>query len=117
MCASSGPFLPTGYLHTLGLQIVDEAGRPVRLMSVNWYGFDCNSMVAGGLDHQTLDALCRRIVDLGFNSVRLPFSVQAVLENPPITAYLDSNPMLQGLTVLEIMDAVVTTARQHGLKI
>jgi endoglucanase len=48
MCVASGPLLPSGYLHTSGLHIVDEANRPVRLMGVNWYGFDCTSMVAGG---------------------------------------------------------------------
>jgi endoglucanase len=117
MRVASGLLLPPGYLHTSGSRILDEAGRPVRLMGVNWYGFDCNGMVAGGLDHQTVDSICRQIVRLGFNSIRIPFSVQAVLENPPITSYLDANPDLQGMTVLEIMDAIIATAGQNGLKV
>jgi aryl-phospho-beta-D-glucosidase BglC (GH1 family) len=117
MCAASGPLLPSGYLHTSGSRIVDAAGHPVRLMGVNWYGFDCNSMVAGGLDHQTVDFIYRQIVQLGFNSIRLPFSVQAVQDNPPITNYLDANPALQGKTVLEIMDVIIATARENGLKV
>lgn len=117
MGATISQLLPSGYLHTSGSHIVDTAGHPARLMGVNWYGFDCNGMVAGGLDHQTVDVICRQIVRLGFNSIRLPFSVEAVQENPAITNYLDANPAVQGKTVLEIMDAIISTAGANGLKV
>jgi endoglucanase len=115
--SASSSLLPAGYLHTSGAQIVDVTSQPVRLVSVSWYGFDCNGMVAGGLDQQSVELICRRIRELGFNSIRLPFSVQAVQENPPITTYLDANPELQGKTVLEIMDVLIATAAEHGLKV
>lgn len=109
--------LPPGLLQTSGAQIVSASGARVRLAGVNWYGFECNSMVAGGLDKQPLDTICRLIMSLGFNTVRLPFSVQMVQQNPRITSYLDANPKLRGLTALQIMDLVINTAGKHGLKV
>lgn len=109
--------LPAGYLHTRGSAILDESNHPVRLAGINWYGFDCTSIVAGGLDHQPLDVICNQIAELGFNTVRLPFCVQLVLENPVITRHLDAEPALQGKPALEIMDAVVDAASRCGLKI
>jgi hypothetical protein len=41
-------------LHTSGHEILDTAGHRVRLTSVNWYGFDQQDFVAGGLDHAPL---------------------------------------------------------------
>ena len=38
-------------LHTSGYQVLDAAGHPVWLTSVNWYGFDQKEFVVGGLDH------------------------------------------------------------------
>ena len=109
--------LPQGYLHTAGAQITASDGTPVRLAGVNWYGFECNSFVAGGLDHQTLDFICQKTVSLGFNVIRLPFSVQLVLQNPVVTSYLNANPSLQGLPALDIMGRVISTAGKYGLKV
>src|SRR5579872_2668712 len=103
----TAPQLPAGYLHTEGTAIVDENSTPTRLAGINWYGFDCSSMVAGGLDHQPIDAICRQIADLGFNTIRLPFCVQLVQQNPAITRYLDAETSLQGRPALEIVDAVI----------
>ena len=44
-------------LHTSGYQILDAGGHPVRLTSVNWYGFDQKEFVAGGLDHAPLQVI------------------------------------------------------------
>lgn len=117
MATAQRYLLPAGYLHTSGSRIVDAYGNPVRLAGVNWYGFDCSSMVAGGLDHRPLDAICQLILGLGFNTIRLPFCVQVIQDNPVITRYLDANPALQGLPALTIMDRVIAAAGTHGLKV
>lgn len=109
--------LPDGYLHTSGSSILGADNAPVRLAGVNWYGFECNSMVAGGLDHRTIGAIAGTIRDLGFNHVRLPFSVEAVQDNPTVEQFLDAEPPLIGRHVLEIMDAVVEGLGQAGLKV
>ena len=109
--------LPNGYFHTKGASIVDDTGNAVRIAGVNWYGGDCESMVVGGLDHRSIDDICSTIVSLGFNTVRLPFCVQLVHENPPITEYLDAEPSFIGKEALEIMDQVVIACGRHGLKV
>jgi len=83
--------LPIGYFHTQGAQILDADDNPVQLAGVNWYGFECNSMVPGGLSYQTLNYICQQVVNLGFNHIRLPYSAQAVQSNPSIDNYLDAN--------------------------
>jgi endoglucanase len=109
--------LPAGYLHTRGAQILDAKNKPVRLAGVSWYGFDCNSMVPGGLNYRTLDYICRQVRNLGFNLIRLPYSIQAVRSNPRINNYLEANPSLRGRTVLQIMDAVIAAAGRYRLKV
>ena len=109
--------LPAGYFHTQGAQILDASNKPVHLAGVNWYGFESNSMVPGGLNYRTLDYICQQVRNLGFNLIRLPYSVQAVQSNPPIKNYLEANPSLTGRTVLQIMDAVIAAAGRYGLKV
>jgi endoglucanase len=60
-------------LSTSGRFIVDAHGKRVRLAGVNWYGAHLG--VAPGLDRTDRRSLARRIAGLGFNSVRLPFSL------------------------------------------
>lgn len=109
--------LPPGHLHADGPRIADCHGATVRLAGVNWYGFEGLPMVAGGLDLKTIDDICRMIVDLGFNHIRLPFCVQMVLENPRITAGIAANPGLDGACALDILNEVVSAAGRQGLRV
>ncbi|MEA2614603.1 MAG: endoglucanase [Chloroflexota bacterium] len=109
--------LPAGYLRTQGASIVDGGGTAVRLAGVNWYGFETPAMVVGGLDHQTVDGICARILELGFNMVRLPFSLEMARSEDGVTEHLDREPALRGLPPLEIMDRVIVAAGRHGLKV
>src|SRR5271170_666334 len=70
-------------LHTRGHDVLDSTGRQVRLTSVNWYGFDQKEFVVGGLDHAPLGTIVQEIVDLGVNSVRLPWANETLERNPP----------------------------------
>jgi endoglucanase len=95
-------------LHTNGHHILDAAGHQVRLTSVNWYGFDQRDFVAGGLDHAPLATIVQEIVDLGVNSVRLPWANETVERNPQVPDYaLKANPKLKGKHAMEVMDAVI----------
>jgi endoglucanase len=109
--------MPAGYLHTSGSQILDAADKPVRLAGVNWYGFDCNSMVPGGLGRTTIENTCSQIEQLGFNCIRLPFCVEAVASMQPRTQWLDGEPDLRGKTSLAIMDVLIQAAGSHGLRV
>jgi endoglucanase len=102
-------------LHTRGYQILDTADHPVRLTSVNWYGFDQKEFVAGGLDHAPLQAIIGQITAIGVNSVRLPWANETVEHNPIVADYaVKANPRFRGKHALEIMDAVIgALARAH----
>ena len=95
-------------LHTSGHDIVDGEGHRVRLTSVNWYGFDQQEFVAGGLDHAPLATIVKQIADLGVNSVRLPWANETLERDPRVPDYaVKANPQFKGLHAMQVMDAVI----------
>jgi endoglucanase len=100
-------------LHTAGYTIVDAANKPVRLTSVNWYGFDEKEYVAGGLDHVPLATIVDEIRQIGVNSVRLPWANET-LENDPLVAdyAVKANPQFKGKHAMQVMDAVIDALAQ-----
>jgi endoglucanase len=104
-------------LHTSGYGILDVAGEPVRLASVNWYGFDQKEFVAGGLDVAPLRTIIKQIRDTGVNSVRLPWANETFEKNPVVPDYaVKANPQFRGKHALEVMDAVIAAlAHAHFL--
>src|SRR5580658_10983526 len=95
-------------LHTSGHDILDTAGHRVRLTSVNWYGFDQQDFVVGGLDHAPLATIVKEIVGLGVNSVRLPWANETLERNPLVPDYaVKANPQFRGKHAMDVMDAVV----------
>lgn len=107
----------SGYWHTSGDRIVDGHGVPVRIAAVNWSGMQGSKFVPAGLDRQPLDSIMSRIQAFGFNAIRLPFSNQLVERNPQISAGVEANPELRGLPALSVMDRIVASAGQHGLRV
>jgi endoglucanase len=113
--SSTLPALP---LHTDGATIRDAGGEAVRLISVNWFGFDEGEDVVGGLDRVPLRDLIRTIRSMGFNSVRLPWANQVVEDNPRVPDYaLNANPELRGKRALELMDVVIQALSSEGLMV
>jgi endoglucanase len=102
-------------LHTSGYDILDAAGRRVRLTSVNWYGFDQKEFVAGGLDVAPLQVIIEQIRAFGVNSVRLPWANETFEKNPVVPDYaIRANPKFKGKHALDVMDAVIAAlARAH----
>jgi len=109
--------LPAGHLRTDGAAIVTEAGVPVRLAGVNWYGMEGEWTVPGGLDVRTIDQVCATVVDLGFNHIRLPYCDSLVRDNPRVDRGLAAMPALRGRRALDVMDEVIAGASRHGLKV
>lgn len=105
-------------LRTRGIEIVDSAGTPVRLKSVNWFGAESGEFVVGGLDKQRLEIIAGLIRKGGFNSVRLPWSNELVERNPAVARdRLAANPELRGMRGLEILDRVVDALGRQGLMV
>ena len=108
----------SGVLHTDGGSIVDAQGRTVHITGVNWFGLETGTFAPHGLWARGLNDMLDQIVQAGFNTIRLPYSDQ--LFDPSSTPNgidFRKNPDLQGLTGLEIMDAVIVAAGERGLKV
>jgi hypothetical protein len=88
----------------------------VKLASVNWYGASDTKLVPGGLDKVSAQAVAATIRDLGFNSVRLPFSNEMLhVTRPAAAPTIAANPTLGGKTPLEVFDAAVQALTDAGL--
>lgn len=116
--ATGGTLLPSGYLSTAGNQIVSAGGTPVKLAAINWYGLETNAYAPQGLWAQSYKIMMNQMVSLGFNAIRLPFSLQLFDSgSTPSGINYTLNPDLAGLNGLGIMDKIVAYASQIGLKI
>jgi aryl-phospho-beta-D-glucosidase BglC (GH1 family) len=115
---SGSTLLPSGFLSTKGNQIVSASGTPVKIAAVNWYGFETPSYVAQGLWAENYKTMMNQMVQLGFNAIRLPFSLQLFQAgSTPSSINTTLNPDLAGLDGLQIMDKIVAYAGQIGMKI
>jgi Cellulase (glycosyl hydrolase family 5) len=111
-----------GYWHTSGNQILDSNGNPVRIAGVNWYGFETPDEIAHGLWAQDYHTIINDIKNLGYNTIRIPFSNQ-MAETPIVPqnlSFYNTGPIntdLKGLNSLQILDKIIAYAGQEGLKI
>lgn len=106
-------------LSTSGRYIVDKNGNRVRLACVNWYGAHMEEFVVNGLDVQTIDSISQSIADMGFNCVRLVFSLQLFFDNPNITnsSVIEANPNLLGMPAMDIFDLVITSLTDKNIMV
>src|SRR6187200_323411 len=74
--------LPSGYLKTNKSNIVDANGREVRILGVNWFGFETPNMVVHGLWARPFRLMMDQMSFLGFNTIRLPFSSAILTAGP-----------------------------------
>jgi len=121
--ATVAPDVGTGFWHTSGNQILDSTGSPVRIAGINWYGFETPDQVAHGLWAQDYHTIVDTIHNLGYNTIRIPFSNQMV-ETPVVpqnlTFFNNAGPVntdLKGLNSLQILDKIVAAAGADGLKV
>lgn len=106
-----------GWLSTSGNQIVDSAGHSVQIAGVNWFGFENNDLAPHGLWTRSYQSMMDQMVDLGFNTIRLPFSNDTLHSTGTPNINYAANPDLRGLSALQVMDKIVAYAEQIGLKI
>lgn len=108
----------SGFLHTQGGQIVDEANQPVRLAGLSWFGMETDYFAPHGLDKQSLSWMLDQIQQLGFNTIRIPFCTQ-MLDAASMPQHIDptKNPDLQGKKPLELLDKIIEQAGARKLRI
>ncbi len=105
-------------LHTSGSQILDASNKPFQIKAVNWFGMETSNCAPHGLWQIGLDSGMAQIAGFGFNAIRLPFSNQCIEQTTPVSGIdATKNPTLQNKTPMQIMDAVIASAKAHGLRI
>jgi endoglucanase len=104
-------------LSTSSSKIVDASGRPVLLRGVNWFGIETELHAPDGLSSRDYKEMLAQIKSLGYNLIRLPYSVQSLRSQnvQGINYELGSNQELQGKSPLEVMDAVIQESNRLGL--
>ncbi|MEP0833144.1 cellulase family glycosylhydrolase [Microcoleus sp. AS-A8] len=104
-------------LSTSSSKIVDASGRPVLLRGVNWFGIETELHAPDGLSSRDYKEMLAQIKSLGYNLIRLPYSVQSLRSQDVqgINYELGSNQELQGKSPLEVMDAVIQESNRLGL--
>lgn len=112
-----------GWLSTKGNTIIDENGAAVTLTSISWYGFDTGSELPDGLYARNYKDIMNTIKELGYNTIRLPFSTETLASqvSVPMTDrtgfsyYFNSE--LSGLKPIEALDRIIDYAGQIGMRI
>lgn len=109
---------PMTRLHTAGSKILDAGGTTFLIKAANWFGLETASCAPDGLWKISLDSGMATIAGLGFNTIRLPYSSQCIEQRTPaIGIDATKNPDLVTKSPLQVMDAVIASARDHGLRI
>ncbi len=107
-----------GYLSTRGNQIVDAGGHPVRITGINWFGFETTNEIFHGLWIRGYKEALDQIKQLGFNTLRIPFSNQMLLAGAATDSInFTANPDLTGLTPLQCLDKVIAYCEVIGLRV
>ncbi|MFD9739450.1 cellulase family glycosylhydrolase [Umezawaea sp. NPDC059074] len=109
----------TGYLHTSGNKIVDSGGTTVRLTGINWFGMETDNKTFHGLwSSRTWRQQLDQMAQLGYNTLRVPFSNDALKSDAKATGINDfTNPDLVGLSPLQILDKVIGYAGEKGMRV
>lgn len=107
-----------GFLSTSGNQIVDETGEAVRITGVNWFGMESSTFTPHGLWARNWQDMMEEMAEVGFNTIRLPFSLEAFAPGKVANGIdFSKNPDLVGLTPIQILDRIVDKAGELGMRI
>jgi len=107
------PLLP---LYTRGRRIVDSSGQEVKFYCVNWSGAHMQDYVVGGLHVATIAEISNQIASLGFNCVRLQWSLEMYYNNPPVPySAVVAMPELAGAKALDAYMLVVQTLAEYNI--
>lgn len=107
-------------LRTEGRWVVDSRGVRFKLKCTNWYGFDSTLFTVGGLHATNISSIVVLITRVGFNCVRLPFSLALYFLDPPVPSHaivqaVEDGELRNESSGLEVLDATVTHLTDAGL--
>jgi endoglucanase len=104
-------------LSTRRAKIVDAKGKPVLLRGVNWFGMETEIHSPHGLWKRDYKEMLLQMKSLGYNVIRLPFSLQALRSTNilGVDFRIGANKELEGKQPIEVMDLVIQEAERQGL--
>ena len=113
--------LAHAWLYSYGTEIRSTTTfLPVRLRCINWYGAHKQSFMAGGLDKRSCRDIAESIKEIGANCVRIPLSVELVIENPTPNASAVAGierSECNVSTALQVLDCQVKELTRWGLMV
>ncbi|MEO1378240.1 MAG: glycoside hydrolase family 5 protein, partial [Cyanobacteria bacterium J06635_10] len=89
-------------------QIIDARGQVVLLNGINWFGMEIDTHVPHGLWVRDYKQMLSHIKSLGYNLIRLPYSVEALnsSEISSVDFSIGANAELYGKTPIQVMDLI-----------
>jgi aryl-phospho-beta-D-glucosidase BglC (GH1 family) len=107
-----------GFLRTSGNQIIDSQGKTVQISGVNWFGMESTTQAPHGLWTRSYKEMINEMAGLGFNTIRLPYSSELLHTTAaPNGIDFSKNADLQGLSGVQVMDAIIAYAGQQGMRV
>ncbi|MDJ0659017.1 MAG: glycoside hydrolase family 5 protein [Crocosphaera sp.] len=106
-------------LSTSGTKIIDAKNKEILLRGVNWFGMETELHVPHGLWVRDYQDILMQIKSLGYNVIRIPFSLKALQSSDinGIDFSLKNNKILRNKTPLQVLDILVKEAEKQGLMI
>ncbi len=106
-------------LSTRGSEILDRNGKTVILSGVNWFGLETETHAPHGLWARDYKDLVAQIKTMGYNFIRLPYSIQMMKDSKVsgIDFSKGANATLKDKTPVEVMDAIIQEAEKQGLMV
>jgi aryl-phospho-beta-D-glucosidase BglC (GH1 family) len=119
MLSANSPALPPLPLSAQGAQIIDAHGKPILLQGVNWFGLETETHAPHGLWARDYKEMLAQISSLGYNFIRVPFSIESLRSEDfkGIDFDIGDNVDFYGKTPLEVLDRIVAEAELNHLMI
>lgn len=108
--------IPPGLYSRDGVLYVGER-TPFMIKGFSWYGLEEPGHMPGGLGKVSIDEIFQFTREFDFNAIRLPLSVQNIIENPMGHTITFRNPELTGLSYVDVVNAVVQKAAENDVLI
>lgn len=111
------------YLHTDGNKIYDSNNNEVRITGISWFGMETPDYNLHGLWANNLENILNIAADSGFNTIRIPLSVELVNkwrngEYPMGTSTnANVNGDLADKNSLQVLDAAISCCKSLGIKV
>lgn len=91
-------------------------GTEFKLKGLNWFGFETGLYVVHGLWERSIEDFLNFITQHKFNALRIPLSVDGVMDNPNPPSYDYESCYFDGtITSLEALDYLIDRLAERGI--